>query len=118
MSKQLRQEIVEYNSMDLDSLFSLLGETEYAATYKFAPGKKSIEKGIEIFDSIKEKLYRKICIEWKYCEKRRNPKFSDTIEIITALIDVIAEILIHIPPALVATILVKKGLDKFCRCSE
>lgn len=63
-------------------------------------------------------LFGRICTEWKYCEKRRDGAWNDQISAPAALADILATLAFGVPPALLATILVKLGLDRFCACDE
>lgn len=55
-------------------------------------------------------IERRICLEWKYYEKHFDPNFQDTVQLISALCDVLASLVIGVPPVIVATLLAKRGL--------
>ena len=119
ISKEKRDEIEKYLSKDLETLLSSLASPELVETigFRYIPGKE-LEQGIKIFKSLKKKLYQQVCVEWEYCKKRNDSEYNDTVNLVAALIDIIASLTIGIPPALIATILVKKGLSEFCSCSS
>lgn len=109
--------IEHYYSEDLETLYRIVGEIDS----RVSEGERRVFKDIAIngknyLKSIEGQLYNKVCIEWNCCERLSNTDYSDDIELIAAIADAIASVTIGFPPALIATILVKKGLRQFCRC--
>ena len=66
----------------------------------------------------KEKLYQKICFDFKYCEKRSESHRNDQICLVAGIADAISTLTIGIPTILFVTILFKLGLDAFCGCNS
>jgi hypothetical protein len=79
---------------------------------------QELEHGRTIFNNLRDDLYGKVCVDWEFCKRRHDPDLSDTVNLGAALIDVIAALSIGFPPALISTILIKKGLTKFCDCKN
>jgi len=111
-----REIIKQLMSKDLDDLYILLAtnsRTDKALMYSQS---YFIKVGKRVFDQIELKLHDVVCKEWEYCEKRNNPELQDNITLVAAVTDAIASVVIGFPPILIATILVKKGLNNFCDC--
>lgn len=72
--------------------------------------------GETIFMELNSSLKNKICIEWDYCSKKDNPDLQDTINLISTIGDIISSLVGVLPPFVLATLLTKKGLSKFCSC--
>ncbi len=73
-----------------------------------------------LWNSLQPSLRQKICVEWNWCERRQDYTFQNQ----EALAIVLAEILSNrfmpqnVPVVLLASIMVKLGLDKFCDCGK
>jgi len=66
-----------------------------------------------------EKIYNAVCVEWRYCEKRRDPRLSDVTSLAGGIADIIGTLSLGIPtPATVSVLLVKLGMDRFCGCVD
>lgn len=117
IDENLREEIEQYLFLDEDDLYSLL--SAYSDKYKgvfFSPeGQK--EAGKEEFQTLSKPLYQQICQKWKLCEKIDDPVLADNVNLVVAIADIIAPLAIGFPPFVIASILVKIGLRKFCNCS-
>jgi hypothetical protein len=63
-------------------------------------------------------LRERVCAEWKWCDKRQDARFDDPVNIAALLASMLAPDALRwqVPAALVAVILVKRGLDAFCNC--
>ena len=63
-------------------------------------------------------LRQRVCAEWKWCDRRQDARFDDPVNIATLLVTLLAPDALRwqVPAALVAVILVKRGLDAFCEC--
>lgn len=110
-------EIKKYLDLNLEDLFILLGETEYANKHRFSTAISDPEKGREIFNLIKSTLFQKICVEFQFCEKIKNPNFKIKLILVETLMEIIQHLLAPgIPPILIATIIAKIGIKKFCKC--
>lgn len=69
----------------------------------------------EWFDTTKEDLYRIICVEWNYPEKRKRDEYKETVLYVIALADFLIAKQTNVPsPLALASLLVMKGLDNFC----
>jgi hypothetical protein len=113
-----RQEIEQYISQDLDTLYSVLDLIRSSQEpVSYLPGNE-IVRGIAKFDEFVPLLRQKVCEEWDFCTKRNDPELSDTINLAAEIADIIATSIIGFPPTLISTILVKKGLTAFCMCRE
>lgn len=71
------------------------------------------------WDKIVPLLKQKICVEGNWCERRQDARFDDPTNVILAVMSMIDNEAIRIvaPTALIAVILFKRGLDRFCGCS-
>ena len=74
----------------------------------------------EVWNEIAGPLRRRLCVEWGYCTVRQDARWEDDLDLAMAVFSVLASRALHlsIPAdlALVATIVVKRGLDVFCGC--
>lgn len=118
LSEDELNEINEYLSENTDVLYEKLILAHIAKDKKrmLKTGEET-QEGRKLFKSIEPSLKKLICHEWEYCSKRNNPEFNDNINLVAAIGDVVATLSIGIPPFLIASILIRKGLNKFCECS-
>jgi len=74
----------------------------------------------EVWNKIAGPLRQRLCVEWGYCTVRQDARWEDDLALAMAVFSVLASraLLLPIPAdlALVATIVVKRGLDVFCGC--
>ncbi len=74
----------------------------------------------EVWNKIAGPLRQRLCVEWGYCTVRENPRWEDDVDLAMVVFTVLASRALHLPIpadlALVATIVVKRGLDAFCGC--
>ena len=113
-----RIEITKFAAEELDTLYQLVDLYRSADTsVGHMPGHE-ISRTEAFLREIDGRLKAKICDEWEYCKKRNDPDLQDNVSLIACVADLIATFTIGIPPTLIATILVKKGLTQYCRCSE
>ncbi len=63
-------------------------------------------------------LRKRVCDEWAWCERCQDARFEEHIALATLVSQIVAPEaqLWQVPAALIAVILVKKGLDAFCCC--
>lgn len=113
-----RTSIEKHLAQDIDSLLCTLSliESSKQEGMKYLPGQE-LEQGRSILANLKNDLYRKICVEWRFCQRRHDPELADTVNLVAALMDVVVTMGIGFPPVLISTILVKKGLTEFCGCA-
>jgi hypothetical protein len=117
LTEEQRSDIDRFLSQDIDTLLSTLSLLESSKTegLKYLPGQE-LEQGKKIFDSLSTQLYQKICVDWEFCKKRNDPDLSDTVNLVATIMDILSSMTLGFPPVLIATILTKKGLTKFCGC--
>ena len=72
----------------------------------------------EAWDKIAATLHQRVCIEGNWCERRQDARFDDPTNVVLALIGMIGDdaARLAVPAALIAVILFKRGVDKFCDC--
>ncbi len=117
VSESEREEIEEYLFLDDNDLYSLL--PAYSEKYKgtvFAP-EGQIKAGKEEFKGIQRSVHSKICLEWQFCQKADDALLGDYINLVVVIADLIAPVVMQFPPFIIASILVKIGIRKFCNCS-
>jgi len=124
-------QIKKYSKSELSALFTELGELQISHIQKVG-----FEKGIHfrltdeprdkigkrIIEDFREKLYQKICIEFDYCKKKKNFENLEILAISGMIIPSILQVIGNdpdsswIPSPLLAVIIAKMGLTKFCNC--
>jgi hypothetical protein len=111
-----------------DELFAILGtQVESSPAMALNYGKQALiitseatARGRAWFEKYDKNLRRKICDEWEYCNKRS--KYTKTDELIKVLAPLVGSA-VGLSGAVsgvlvtVTAILVKSGLDKYCRCN-
>jgi hypothetical protein len=127
ITEKEREEIEEYLFLDEPLLYSLIPTYFHSETGIIIgfETEGQIQSGRNKFNELKPFLHEKICQEWQLCEKLDNPSQQDNLNLVVALGDIIATTTITItgitgtiPPFLIATILLKIGLRKFCNCPD
>jgi hypothetical protein len=116
MDSSEQRKIQQLMTLPEEALLSLL--PAYVGGYDdtmFSP-EGQLAAGKRIFDQLKGSLIQKICIAWKYCEKKGADKYQDPAVLVASLSDLIAAPLLGIPPFVVAVLVVKIGLSNFCDC--
>ena len=103
-------DIQSYMNCSLDELMQRLAVYREAAT-------GGVERG-DIWRTLEAALRQRICDEWNWCERRQDARFDDPVNVALALVSLVAPDATrwHVPAALIAAILVKRGLDAFCQC--
>ena len=106
------REIQRYLNQPLDDLmqeFDLYAES--AAGAMKGPG--------TVWEKITPTLKQKICVEGNWCERRQDARFDDPMNVILAVAAMIDNETIRIvaPVTLIAVILFKRGIDRFCGCA-
>jgi len=109
----LKREIESFIDKDVDELAALLAQSDSDELYSFEAARA---KGEAMIAEWSESLGQAICEEWGYCERRSKMDFDDNITLAVAIADVILSAIGTAPVAIVAAILVKKGLNRFCGC--
>lgn len=116
-SKKIRPEeefeLDEYLKLDIDFLYGILAR-------KFFPYSKDlVEEGKKIIGQIDEELFQKICVEMEFCKNKASFNYLDTKSLSVLLYENLESIEFQgskIPKILLAVILVKIGLPRFCKC--
>ena len=113
-----RAQVQKYLMLDEALLYSLIPPylPEHRGT-AFAP-KGQVAAGRKKVDEIRGKLHEKICGEWQLCDKIEDAAFKDAVNLVVVVGDAISAVTVGIPPVLVASLLVKIGLRKFCGCTQ
>jgi tetratricopeptide (TPR) repeat protein len=65
-----------------------------------------------------EVLVRRVCVEWRYCEKRADAKLADKTALVTTLTDLLAVSVGGVPTATIGSLLIKLGSDQICSCDK
>ena len=75
----------------------------------------------DVWQKIAGPIRQRICTEWKWCEVRQDARFENDYDLLVAVVTVLTSRVLPLPVdvdlVLVATILVKRGLDNFCGCA-
>jgi hypothetical protein len=63
-------------------------------------------------------LRKMVCDEANWCERRQDARMEENVALLTLVSQIVAPQAQawQVPAALIAVILLKKGLDAFCRC--
>lgn len=74
----------------------------------------------DVWQKIAGPLRQRICTEWQWCEVRQDARFENDYDLLVAVASILTTRVLNLPldvdMVLVATILVKRGLDSFCSC--
>jgi len=105
------REIQAYLDRPLDELMQ-----ELAFYHEQATGPRRGPAGA--WEKLVPTLRQKVRVEGNWCERRQDARFDDPMNLVALLasIRVPAATQPQVPSALVAVILFKRGLDRFCDC--
>jgi hypothetical protein len=74
----------------------------------------------EAWNKVAEPVRQRLCVEWGWCNRRQDARWEDDLDLAVAVLGVLSARVLHLPIpadlALIATIVVKRGLDAFCGC--
>ena len=74
----------------------------------------------DVWNKIAPALRQRLCVEWDYCQVRQDARLDDKLTLAATVAAVLSERALHLPVEadmlLLAAIVVKLGLDKFCNC--
>ena len=74
----------------------------------------------EVWNKVSDPLRQRLCVEWDWCNRRQDARWEDDLDLAVAVLSVLSARVLHLPIpadlALIATIVVKRGLDVFCGC--
>jgi len=103
----------EYLNRSLEDLLSELG----THVPRIRGEKKSKHN---FWKSIEPVLRQRVCIDWKWCHQREKLNFQNLEDLVVVLAEALTGLVIpsSIPLMLIASILVKIGVDKFCQCEK
>jgi hypothetical protein len=106
-------------SKSLDDLYEQLGRSlispELPSTTSITK-QNAVQRGRSFVSNSLEKLRSKICFDWRYCSRRG--EYADFQSLAYAVAPLISSV-VGVPATtamIVAVILIKSGLDKFCNC--
>ena len=111
-----RERVGKYLLLDEEQLFSLIPPylTEYDGA-RFSPEGQQ-EAGRMWFEAIRGSVEQKLCNEWQMCRRIGDPEFSDATNLVVVIGDALATQVTGVPPVLVAAIIVRIGVRRFCSC--
>ncbi len=112
-----QKEISNLFHQDIDELSALLGQSDPGAEDTLYSFDAARQRGEEILSDLAASLRAKICKEWEYCERREAKSFDDDVTLATAVAGLIVKGIGSLPATVIATIMVKRGLDAFCECN-
>jgi hypothetical protein len=72
----------------------------------------------DVWRRLEPTLRERVCVEWNWCKRRKDARTDEPLTIATRLLSIVAPVAMQwqVPAALIAVILVKRGLDAFCNC--
>lgn len=111
-----RAEILQYLSLEEKQLFSILGA--YAKEGSLFSPEGQAEAGKHFFESIRRRLVELVCDQWSACKKMKDPRFDDTVTLVSTLGDVVASIAVGVPPLTIAVLITKIGVRTLCSCES
>jgi hypothetical protein len=103
---------------DVDELYVLLAQSDPANADTMFSADEARKQGRRTFERMWGPLRQRICIEWRYCEKKAAGLFADTLTLTAAIADIIVTIVGGIPAGTVAALVVKLGVHRLCECKE
>jgi hypothetical protein len=109
MSTADQRKLQAYLDRPLDDL---MGELEW-----YDPASKG---PADAWNKLVPALRQRLCVEWDYCKMRQDARLDDKLTLAATVAAVLSERALHLPleadVLLLAAIVVKLGLDKFCNC--
>lgn len=104
-----RRALQAYLSRSLDDL---MAELEFYDRASRGPA--------EVWNNVAGPVRPRLCVEWDYCQVRQDARWENDLDLTVAVFGVLWVRVLHLPIpadlALIATIVVKRGLDVFCGC--
>jgi len=74
----------------------------------------------DVWNKVAGPVRQRLCVEWAWCKVRQDARWEDDLDLAVAVLGVLSARVLHLPIpadlALLATIVVKRGLDVFCGC--
>jgi len=118
LSPDLERELQVLLTMDEDELSAELARADPEAEdalYSFA---SACAHGRELLTRLSSTLHDRICVDWRFCERRKTELFKDDVALAVAVSSVILPSIGALPVGVVAALLVKRRLTSFCSCEE
>jgi len=112
-SSQDRARIGKYLQLDEEQLYSVLASNLENVLFDPA-GQRAA--GRQIFEKLQATLRTRLCDEWGLCTKLDDESVKDATNVVVIIGDVIAAHVGGLPPFLIASLLVKIGVRRFCKC--
>ena len=106
-------------SRSVDDLYEELGRSLITPEYPSATSvtrQNALQRGKSFVSGSLEKLRAKICVDWRYCNKRG--EYSDFQSLAYAIAPLVSSV-VGVPATsamIVVIILIKSGLEKLCNC--
>ena len=117
-SEERKKAAAKLLAQDLDTLYAHLAESQADRVGQFFSQDEQISFGRKYFGKLESSLRKQVCVDWKYCEKKKDRNYQDASAIVIAIADTIAAGVLGVPAVVVAAILAKRGLDAFCQCPD
>lgn len=114
----LRAEISDLFRQDVDELNSLLGQSDPDAEDTLHSFESAKLWGEGVMSELSATLKSAICEDWQYCKRRQSKNFDDDVTLAVQIAEIIVKGIGSHPVGIIATILVKRGLDSFCDCGH
>jgi hypothetical protein len=116
ISSKDRERIEKYLQLDEKHLYSVLATHAEELRGKIYDPAGQQADGKRVFEGLEAGLRTRLCDEWGLCAKLEDASVKDATNLVVIIGDVIAARVIGLPPFLVASLLVKIGLRRFCKC--
>ena len=116
LSPDERARVEKYLMLDEEQLFSLI--PVYLPEYNnsvFSP-EGQLEAGRTWFEAIRSSLEQKVCHEWQMCRMIADPDLNDVTNLVVVIGDTVRASGHGFPPFVVASIIVRMGVRRFCSC--
>jgi hypothetical protein len=116
---ELSSNIEHLLAKSIDDLYEELGKSLITPDYPLAgtvTRQNAVQRGKSFISGSLEKLRAKICVDWRYCNKRS--EYGDFQSLAYAVAPLVSSV-VGIPATttmIVAIILIKSGLEKLCNC--
>ena len=116
---QIAENAEKYLTKTEDDLYDQLGAMYKPNSAFTATTIDFTKRGKKRFSELQEKLFEFLCVENQMCEKIEKFAKSDVLAlfgIVSGLLVVYAMLPTWIPIGIIAAIIVKQGIRKFCQC--
>lgn len=110
------EDLIRQVGRDVTFVEAVSGGRRTGVGYAAPSAEDAYEAGKRWLASREASLRKLICDDWDYCGKRGDPSWSDPVNLVYAVADLIASIYVGIGPFTVAALLSRQGLDRYCGC--